>query len=503
MTPEDTTPTRELFELRNGRTILSEDASEKMYLIKQAQPQARADDSTGYEWADMGVAELFGEIYRREARYCTEHKCWYVYDSGSWRRDVGSLRVAEKAKDFVRLMLLYCGEIENDDIRKKYTEFVNRMGDQRVRARLIKDAESTMLINAAEFDANPYLINCLNGTYNLKDYSFYPPRADDFCSMQTAFKHTPRRDVRCERWEQFIDEVCEGDKDKADFLQRALGYSIIGRSNEACMFILHGRTTRNGKSTLLGAIERMMGDYSCTAPVGLICKSRNDSDSAEAASPLLASLKGKRFVTLSESNDYGKLDEEKIKLYTGGEQITARALYEKPVSFLPQFTMWLSCNDLPAVRDRSLFASERIRIVEFNRHFSQQEQDKNLAEVFNDDHNRSGIFMWLIRGYIEYTRRGLQMAEHLLKPVRQYEKDNDIVGMFLEACCEKDESLRIKASDLYKKYKYWCHQEGLMSLSAFKFYGEIERHPEWVQDKSMYCGSPTYWGLNIKNVTLK
>ena len=228
-----------LFQFRNGRTLLDEDASEKMYIIAQARPEARAEDSTGYEWADMGMAELFNEVYRREARYCTEHKCWYVYDSGAWRRDVGGLRVAEKAKDFTRLMILYCGEIVDDDIRKAYTAFINKMGDQRVRARLIKDAESTMLINAHEFDANPYLINCLNGTYNLKDFTFYAPRPDDFLSMQTAFNHTVSRDVRCERWEQFIDEVCEGDRDKADFLQRALGYSIIGRSNEACLFLLH------------------------------------------------------------------------------------------------------------------------------------------------------------------------------------------------------------------------------------------------------------------------
>ena len=490
----------ELFELRNGRTILNEDASEKMYLIKQARPEARDDSSTGYEWADMGMAELFGEIYRREARYCTEHKCWYVYNDGAWRRDTGGLRVAEKAKDFVRLMLLYCGEIENDDIRKKYTEFVNRMGDQRVRARLVKDAESVMLINACDFDSNPYLINCLNGTYNLKDFSFYPPRPDDFLSMQTAFKHTVRRDVRCERWERFIDEVCEGDRDKADFLQRALGYSIIGRSNEACMFILHGKTTRNGKSTLLGAIERMMGDYSCTAPVGLICKSKHDSENAEAASPMLASFKGKRFVTLSESNDYGKLDEEKIKLYTGGEAITARALYEKPVSFVPQFTMWLSCNDLPAVRDRSLFASERVRVVEFNRHFSQQEQDKDLSSVFDEDANRSGIFMWLIRGYIEYTRRGLTMAPHLLAPIRQYEKDNDVVGLFLEARCDADDDAVIKCADLYKKYKNWCSSEGFMYTSIFKFYGEIERHPDYCKSKVIIHGNACYKGIKLKDL---
>ncbi len=76
------------------------------------------------------------------------------------------------------------------------------------------------------------------------------------------------------------------------------------------MFILHGKTTRNGKSTLLNTIETMLGDYAKVAPVGMICRGDRQKD-AEAASPTLAGLKGKRFVTMSESNEYGKLDEEK------------------------------------------------------------------------------------------------------------------------------------------------------------------------------------------------
>jgi len=33
------------------------------------------------------------------------------------------------------------------------------------------------------------------------------------------------------------------------------------------MFILHGKTTRNGKSTMLDAIQHLLGDYSTVAPV--------------------------------------------------------------------------------------------------------------------------------------------------------------------------------------------------------------------------------------------
>lgn len=206
---------RELFQLRSGRVILDEDMSDKMFIIKQNHPEKADDTTSGFEWSEMGMANLFAMLYVEEARYCIEHKCWYTYSEGAWRRDEGAILVSEKIKDFVRLMILYCGEITDDDLRKNYMTFVNKMGDRRMRDRILKDATGELHISASQFDANPYLINCLNGTYDLSDYSFRPARWDDFLTMQTAFRHTVSRDVRCERWEKFIDEVTEGDKEKA------------------------------------------------------------------------------------------------------------------------------------------------------------------------------------------------------------------------------------------------------------------------------------------------
>ena len=387
----------ELFETRSGRVIMDEKLSEKMYLIKQHRPESRDDLSSGFEWSEMGMATLFGLVYTEEARYCPEHRSWYTYHEGAWRKDEGAILVSEKMKDFVRLMILYCGEIDDEELRKAYLSFVNRMGDRRMRDRILKDATGELRISAVEFDSDPYLINCLNGTYNLRDFSFREHRWDDFITMQTAFNHTVSKEVGCDRWETFIAEVTQNDAEKADFLQRALGYSMLGMSNEECMFILHGKTTRNGKSTLLNTIETILGGYASVAPVGMICRGDRQKD-AEAASPTLAGLKGIRFVTMAESNEYGKLDEEKIKQLTGGEEISARALYQSAVTFKPQFTLWLSCNDLPMVTDKSLFASERIRVVEFNRHFAPSEQDTHLKEELCEKSSMSGIFMWLVRG---------------------------------------------------------------------------------------------------------
>ena len=490
---------RELFELSNGRCIMDEDLSDKMYMIKSYHPERADETSSGFEWSEMGMANLFGVLYNKEARYCAEHKSWFTYHGGAWRKDEGAILVSEKIKDFVRLMILYCGEITDDDTRKAYTKFVNSMGDRRMRDRILKDATGELRIAAAQFDANPYLINCLNGTYDLSDFTFREPRWDDYLTMQTNFRHTVSRDIRCERWEKFIDEVTERNHDKADFLQRALGYSMLGMSNEECMFILHGKTTRNGKSTLLNTIEYMLGDYSKVVPVGMICKGDRQKD-AEAASPTLAGLKGKRFVTMSESNEYGKMDEEKIKQLTGGEEISARALYQSAITFKPQFTLWLSCNDLPLVTDKSLFASERIKVIEFNRHFSPQEQDTHLKDELTTMEAMSGIFMWLVRGYIRYKEHGLAMSEELTQVVRNYERDNDLVLQFLESRCVQSEEANIKAKDLYNAYKLWAKSEGAFILSARKFNSEMERHPEWFERKSTSSGFVIYWGVKLKEV---
>lgn len=487
------------FQLKDGRYIMDEEQSRKMYRIKQAEPESgNALMGTGYAWDESGMAELFSECYQNDTRYCAEAKSWYTYQDGAWRKDTGALLVAEKIKEFCRLMALYCGEIADEQLRTKYMKFIAKTGDRRFRERLVKDAASVLPISAVEFDSNPYLINCKNGVYDLEKMEFREHSWKDFCTMQTNFEYG-LVSKSCARWEQFIKEVTCNDSDKAEYLQKALGYSMLGIANEECMFILHGKTTRNGKSTMLSAIHHMLGDYAAVSPVSIICKT-DHAKNAENANPMLASLKGKRFVTMAESNQYGKLDEESIKQVTGGEEIKARNLYESAMTFLPQFTLWLSCNDLPSVSDKSLFASDRVRVIEFNRHFSETEQDKTLKFEFQTQDAMQGIFSWLIAGYFKYKRFGLKMTPALQAVVKQYERDNDLVLQFLEERCEKANDIYTKTKSLYDAYKIWCKSNGYFVCSAKKFNAGMEAHSEWHEGKSVRNGYPCYKNIQLKGV---
>ena len=46
---------RELFELSNGRCIMDEDLSDKMYIIKSYHPERADETSSGFEWSEMTI----------------------------------------------------------------------------------------------------------------------------------------------------------------------------------------------------------------------------------------------------------------------------------------------------------------------------------------------------------------------------------------------------------------------------------------------------------------
>jgi putative DNA primase/helicase len=472
---EDESQADEFYQLHDGRTVELGEQAKVLNKLKKIDPLSNRD----YSRNEPSIAELFVEIYRDTTRYCIEAKSWFIFNGKRWIKEGSELEVMDRLLTFIKLLAFHCLDVQstttgNDTLCKDYLSFLGKINDRRARERIMKDAQMEARISLSTFDANPYLINCQNGTYNLKDGKFYLHRADDYLTMITECNYPTDVDViSYPRWEQFIDEITCGEKDIATYLQRALGYCLDGTTKEECMFIAYGKTTRNGKGTLFNTIQKILGDYAKAMPVDFICKSRYGASQYDKANPMLAGLRGKRFVNLSESDNAGKLDEAVIKNYTGGDSITARNLYEKDFTFTPQFKMWLSCNSLPAVYDRSIFSSDRLKVIEFNAHFDSKTRDTTLKEQFLEPEVRSVIFKWLIQGYADYRQYGLTEPKAVAAAIDSYEKTNNRVGMFVEEKCEFGETFRTKRGDVYNAYTTWCKCNGYLSLNGQRFFEQI------------------------------
>ncbi|MBQ9325251.1 MAG: DNA primase, partial [Clostridia bacterium] len=74
--------------------------------------------------------------------------------------------------------------------------------------------------------------------------------------------------------------------------------------------------------------------------------------------------------------------------------MAARFLHENSFEFDLQAKIFIDTNHLPNVTDQTLFESGRIKIIPFNRHFEEHEQDKTLKATLTDEEALSGIFNW-------------------------------------------------------------------------------------------------------------
>lgn len=190
-----------------------------------------------------------------------------------------------------------------------------------------------------------------------------------------------------------------------------------------CLFILYGATSRNGKGTMMETFLRIMGDYGRNADPSLLAMKFNAQSNGPTEE--VARLAGSRFVNISEPEKKLTMDAAFTKRMTGNDSITARFLHENSFEFRPNFKIFINTNHLPNITDLTLFDSGRIKIIPFNRHFEEEEQDKGLKAFFAGEENMSGIFNWLLEGHRLFEREGLNMPKSVLEATDAYHKESD------------------------------------------------------------------------------
>ena len=444
--------------------------------------------SVDYLWNDIGLGNLFAECFSGTHRFCVDNQKWYIYNRGVWTVDKGDIQAQGNMQRLLQLLHLYCGEIEkteDPEVIKSYKAYISKSSSDTILRRALNASKNSLVINMTDFDSDPYLLNCTNGVYDMREQKFRFAKPEDYLTLTVNCSYPNGINVHtCDRWYEFVDEIMEGDKEKAAFLQRALGYSLLGVNREECMFLAYGRT-RSGKGTLFNTIAKVLGlgtdnGYGGSVNSSLVCESKFKDRDYNAPEPMLADTVGLRYITLSETKKGALLDVNAIKSLTGRDPRKTRQLHCPAFTFTPQFTMWLSTNFLPKVNDDTLFKSDRLWVIEFNKHFDGDDRDFSLKEIFESKDNQSVILKWLLDGYRMYVEEGLNPPASVKEATARYARINDRILCFKEDCLEDAPGERVSNGLLYSKYKEWCEDEerGYNPKGSTTFYAELERFYE-------------------------
>ena len=430
------------------------------------------DTNDRYAWSDIGNGNLFADWYKDKARYVPERKRWYIYNGEAWEPDTGNLRAMELCKDLADALAVYALSIQDEKQRIAYQAHVGKWQRRNNRETILKDAASVYPVSMTEFDCDPYLFNCKNGTLDLRTREFKPHSPTDLLATISGVKYDP--EAKCELWERFIDDVTQGDKDTAAYLQKAMGYGLTGDTSEECFFTLYGATTRNGKGTLMETYMALVGGYGRAARPETIAQ--KDKANSNAPTEDIARLAGAHVVNISEPGKQMVLSASLVKTLTGRDTINARFLNENSFEFVPQFKLFINTNHLPKVTDPTVFDSGRVKVIPFNRHFSEEEQDKTLKFKLRQSENLSGILNWCLDGLWMMQETGLDTPAAVREATAQYRQDSDKIARFVADMLEPDPHGEIRTEEAYQQYQDWCSRNGHMAENMASWKQAMEAH---------------------------
>ncbi|WP_423233632.1 phage/plasmid primase, P4 family [Aminirod propionatiphilus] len=401
---------------------------------------------------DIGNAERFVRLHGQDVRYVHAWKRWLTWDGKRWNENAPFL-VMRKAIETVRGMYRDVADIYEDKERKEMLEHVKqseRKGRLDAMIALAHDLEG-IPVAPEELDSNPWLVNCLNGTLDLQRGKVYRHRRENLLTKLIPVPFEP--DAICPRWESFLGQIMNGDDELISFLQRTIGYSLTGSTEEHCLFVLYG-TGRNGKSTFLNTVKALFADYGRQTAADTFMAKKNSGGPGDD----VAALRGARFVTAIETEENQRLAEAMMKQLTGGDTILVRRLYENYFEYRPEFKVFLATNHKPSIRGTDHAIWKRIRLIPFTVTISEEEKDTELPQKLLAE--LPGIFAWAVRGCMAWKRNGLGVPEKILEATDAYRSEMDILGGFLSDCCCVKKAARTLSQAIYVEYCRWCEEVG-------------------------------------------
>jgi putative DNA primase/helicase len=443
---------------------------------------------------DLGNSKRF--IYRHgdNCKYVGLYDKWYVWNGLRWEQD--DLNIVP---DLVCDTIIRIGaEATLNDSGVGQNQHLIWGGKSQSRERLnaaLKIASSSLSVSPDEFDADPYVINFPNGTLNLRTYEFRAQCKQDNITKITKYPYDPT--AKCPMWIDFLNRIMMKDQDMIKFIQRSLGYSITGDSNERAMFMCHGSGS-NGKSTLFSIVGSILGDFAISVDSDTFCVKKS-----EGARNDIARLKGSRFVITSENRKGRHLDELFIKSITGGtDLIIARFLYGEFFQFKPMCKIWWAFNSAPRISDRTNSIWNRVKMIPFLYTIPKEEEDIHFADKLLRS-EAAGIMNWILDGLKEYQRIGLSEPQRIKTATLQYREEQDILNDFFDDYCVIEPNGIVKAKELYEGYQKWVAFQSInekpMSPRAFGFEMTDRgyKRDKLIVDKETYQ-SRVYLGLRFK-----
>lgn len=422
----------------------------------------KGSTSTPRAMTDIGNAQRFAARNSDFVRYVPEWKKWVVWNDGAvW---------SVNAEMYVqRLSKLTVQEIPNEAPSSPDPTAMLRWArtsasSQRVES-MLKFARSEEALEAGEslFDADPMLFNVLNGTINLKTGKLRKHRREDYLTQIAPVEYEPNASFPM--WDAFLERMIP-DAHLREYVQKAVGYTLTGRTDEQVFFFPFGEGA-SGKGTFLDAISSVMGEYATSTRFETFLDlGRKDYD-------IWRHVRS-RMVSAQEVREGQKFDDALVKTITGGDLVTAERKYCDPFQFRPQWKLWLAANSRPYIDAGNSGMWRRVRIIPFTVSLEQKERDPSVRTTLSTDPEaKKAILAWMVKGCLKWQKQGLAEPPAVLAACETYRDSGDNFAKFLSEHYVLDPQGAVSSAELLRTYEKFCTEHVEKRLPEKDFFSRL------------------------------
>lgn len=436
-----------------------------------------------------GLAELFAEMYFWRFRWCGVWGCWVYWGGNSWVKDNEGARLQKAIQEFSKACTddLYKSGLRLTDPSFKYAcSWHLRMevnGTSTFREQFLK-MEPDLHVHPNQFNRDSWLLNCKDGTLNLRTGELQSANPADLCTNVANVEMSVGGD--CPLWLDTISKNAQASGEPeawTKYLQELFGLCLLGEQYRVKSFFVALGSGHNGKTALLTAFSRILGSgqYSAVLDQGTLIKTKTENKSGPRED--IQRLMGKRLAVAADMPK-GRLDSEWLKQYTGGDVLSARGVHDKAsVEFKPTAVIMFSTNTLPLMVNTDEATWSRAQVIPFKARFEKDQRITDWVEQVVDN-EAPGVVRWALEGLHRLAAHNFEFTPCRLiqSAVSLWRSEMSIVSRFLEdgtiSLKDQSDSGRVAVTarqHVYQHFRNWCTSTGTAAYSTLEFKKELSR----------------------------
>lgn len=396
---------------------------------------------------------------------------WLRYTGAVWREVPEKAPLAELRR--WTTAKLADAATSNGDLKA----WVRRLDNSKLKAALtLAQGFDGISVEPDELDARPDILNCRNGVVYLPTGDLVPHDPRHYLTKIAGCDYEPGAEHA--DWSAALTAIPESVR---PWLQARYGQAITGHACPDDRMVIQQGGGSNGKSTVLAGIAGALGDYYHQAPSRLLIGSQNGAHTAD-----LADLRGTRFVAIEETPESGRLDVVLLKTLAGTPRVSARKLYQDPVSFPATHTIFLNTNYTPIVGETDEGTWRRLLLVVFPYTFTADPVDDldlpgdpHLRDRMAGADQRRAALAWLVAGaraWYELGRTFEAPPAMVVSDTAEWRDRTDSVATFWNDHLDPDPESYIWGGDLIWFYNSYMRFHGNSGVAELTFWRRFAQH---------------------------